>query len=337
MENNLIKYEFDKDGTIKSIYDKEFSRELIDKNDKANLFSVYYDQPNAYDAWDIEIFYEKQFVEHAKCRNISELSDGPLRQTMTFDFTISNSSITQKVVLEKNKKRLDFITTVNWTERHRMLRTAFHMNLNATKASFDVQYGYAERTTHRNTSWDLAKFEVVAHKYADISEPDYGIALLNDCKYGYKVIDSTIDLCLLRSPTHPDPDADRGAHEFTYSILPHEHSLVDSNVIEEASFLNRKPFVMPGYKSATAALPCKILSDGISLEVLKKAEKENCLVIRLVETKGKNSEGELVFDRPDYKLIETDIMEWTYGKAIKCRKNHTIKLKPFEIATFKIK
>lgn len=337
MENSLIKYEFDKDGTIKSIYDKELGRELISKGEKANLLSVYCDQPNAYDAWDIDFFYEKQFIENAKCESISELSDGPLRQTMTLNFTISNSSIKQKVVLEKNKKRLDFITTVNWTERHRMLRTAFNMNLNTTKASFDIQYGYVERNTHRNTSWDWAKFEVIAHKYADISEPDYGIALLNDCKYGYKVLDSSIDLCLLRSPTHPDPDADRGTHEFTYSLLPHEHSHVESNVIEEASFLNRKPFAVPGYKCGIAALPCKIFSDGISIEVLKKAEKEDCLVIRLVETKGKNSEGELVFDKPGHKLIETDIMEWKDGREIKCKNSHTLKLKPFEIATFKIK
>lgn len=337
MENALIKYEFDKDGTIKSIYDKELGRGLISNGEKANLFSIYQDQPNAYDAWDIEIFYEKMLLEHAKCRSISDVSDGLLRQSMTLDFSISNSSITQQVILEKSKKRLDFITRVDWQERHRMLRTAFNLNLNTTKASFDIQYGYVERATHRNTSWDMAKFEVAAHKYAEISEPDYGVALLNDCKYGYKVLDSTIDLCLLRSPTHPDPDADRGIHEFTYSLLPHEHNLADSNVIEEAFCLNRRPLVIAGHKSTGAMLPCKILSDGISMEVLKKAEKENCLVIRLVETKGKNSEGELVFDKTGYSLIETDIMEWIDGKSIKCMKNHTIKLKPFEIATFKIK
>ena len=136
-----------------------------------------------------------------------------------------------------------------------MLRVAFPTTIRSDKASFDIQYGYAERNTHRNLSWDMARFEVAAHKYADLSDRDYGVALLNDCKYGYKVLENVIDLNLLRSPTHPDPDADLGHHEFTYSLLPHTGTLIESDVIAEATQLNQPPAFFAGCSLGAATVP----------------------------------------------------------------------------------
>ena len=121
-----------------------------------------------------------------------------------------------------------------------MLRVHFPVNVHTDRASFDIQYGYVKRNTHRNTNWDKAKFEVVGHKYADLSTHDYGVALMNDCKYGYMVYDNMLDLNLLRSPSNPDPDADIGEHQFIYSLLPHKNNLIRSDVIIESKYLNAK-------------------------------------------------------------------------------------------------
>ncbi len=143
-------------------------------------------------------------------------------------------------MLYPHSKRLDFETKVDWKEKHKMLRVHFPVNVRAEQATFDIQYGHVKRNTHRNTSWDKAKFEVVGHKYADLSDHDYGVALVNNCKYGYMIHNNILDLNLLRSPNNPDPDADQGQHQFTYSILPHNQNFIQSDVIAESSILNQQ-------------------------------------------------------------------------------------------------
>jgi alpha-mannosidase len=218
-----------------------------------------------------------------------------------------------------------------------MLRVSFPVAILADSATFDIQYGYAKRPTHRNTSWDQARFEVVGHRYADLSEPDYGVALLNDCKYGYKVHRSVLDLCLLRSPTYPDPDADRGHHEFTYSFLPHTGDLIRSNVIAEAALLNQPPIRFDGCHGDAAQMPIRLDGDGVSLEVVKRAEKEECLVLRIIETHGCRSAAVLYVDPPWRQLISTNLIEWTDGPARDIAGPVALTLDPFEIRTYKLK
>jgi len=333
LENDLVRYEFNNDAQLISAYDKEAGHELI-KN-PANVLSLYYDDPVEYDAWDIDLGYEEQHLENAKGVKVSK-SVGAVRQILDFDLTISNSKISQQIILGHGK-RLDFKTKVNWDEAHKMLRTKFPIEAHTSEATFDIQYGYIKRFTGRNTSWDMARYEVAAHRYADISDSQYGAALLNDCKYGYKVHDQILDLNLLRSPKYPDFSADIGEHEFTYSLLPHIGDLLDSNVINNAAILNQPPLRFEGFKNNDASLPCKLEADNISLEVIKKAEKEDCLVIRLVETKGQRSKASLCFKSPAKKLIKTNMIEWTNeGEEAIVDNSFTIELKPFEIRTYKL-
>jgi alpha-mannosidase len=335
LENELVRYEFAEDGTITQACDKATGTRILSA--PGNVLSLYGDRPNNFDAWDVDCFYEEQFLENAKGSSVRGLPGGDVRQGLEFTRTIGESSVTQKVTLAPNSRRLDFETTVDWRENHRMLRVAFPTTIMASQASFDIQYGYIKRNTHRNDQWDMAKFEVAAHKYVDLSDLDYGVALLNDCKYGHKVHDGVLDLNLLRAPTYPDPDADRGIHTFTYSLLPHTGSLVESDVMAEACMLNVKPLVFDGYCAGTAALPCSLESDAISLEVLKKAEKEDCHVLRLVETKGRHSQGVLTVADASAKLVETNLMEWTEEGDIPCGKPIEVTLKPFEIRTYLVK
>lgn len=218
-----------------------------------------------------------------------------------------------------------------------MLRTAFPVDIFSDTASFDIQYGYVRRTMLNNTSWDMAQFEAVGQRYADISDHSHGVALLNDCKYGHKVKDGVLDLALLRSSTAPDSSADQGHHTFTYSLLPHKGALVDSNVMSQSALLNRRPRVIDAVKNG-ALPPCVLESDSVSLEVVKKAEKENCLVIRAVETHGATAKAVLHLRDKALRVIETNLLEWTEDAVFQpVNGDLELTFRPFEIRTFKLK
>ena len=331
IENELIRYEFSDKGEMISAFDKEVGKEVL--NGVGNVLSLYEDRPNNWDAWDIDFFYRDALLETAVASSKSKGCNGTLSKQIEFKFTIGNSKIFQKIVLQPKSKRIDFQTEVNWREKHKMLRVHFPVNVMSEQATFDIQYGYVKRNSHRNTSWDKAKFEVVGHKYADLSDHDYGVALLNDCKYGYMVHDNLLDLNLLRSPSNPDPDADMGKHEFTFSLLPHKHDLIRSNTIAESTCLNQKPVMLEGV-SSMLEIPIKLSGKGLELTVLKKAEKEKCWIVRIVETHGRNSKGALHFNG---SVNKCNLIEWENLDELEdVHGDFLIELSPFEIRTYKI-
>jgi len=336
LENAMVLYEFDNDGKLTKAYDKELDLNILADDEMGNLLSLYDDHPLDWDAWDIDIFYETSHLEYAKGIAAETFCDGKVRKGLKFNFAIGNSKIQQFIFLTDNNKRLDFETEVEWNEKHKMLRVAFPVNVFNNQASFDVQYGFINRNTHRNTSWDFAKFEVPAHRYADISREDFGVALLNDSKYGYKVLNNIIDLNLLRSPSYPDPDADIGNHKFIYSLLPHSGNLTNSDVIPQAAQLNQGIMIFPRTENISAAVPCKVEGLGISLETIKKAEKSDSLIIRLVETTGSNSKGLLRFNKYPVRISETNLIEWEENEEYLISDHYEIRLKPFEIRTYKL-
>lgn len=337
LENGLIRYVFNKSGEILEAVDKTTGRPVIAPGGKGNVLSLYEDRPTNWDAWDIDFFYTEQFIENAASTGHESLAAGPVRKGIRFNLSIGQSSLVQEVTLAEGSMRLDFATKVKWNEFHRMLRTSFAVNVKADRASFDIQYGTLERTTADNTTWDKAAFEVCGHRFADLSEHDRGVAVLNDCKYGWRVKGNTIDLNLLRSSTHPDPDADLGDHEFTYSLLPHAGSLFESNVRAEAAMLNVPPLVFNGYRSPVDRAPFSLTGKGLSLEVIKRAEKSKSVVLRVVETDGRRSKGTLVSHRGNVRLAESDLLEWKEQKQAACAPSLDIELAPFEIKTYVVK
>jgi alpha-mannosidase len=210
------------------------------------------------------------------------------------------------------------------------------VNVRTSLATVDTQYGYIRRPAHRNTSWEKAQFEIPVQRYADLSDAGYGVALLNDGKYGMRIHDNLLDLNLLRGPTYPDPDADQGLHHFVYSLYPHKGDLAGSDVIAQAAQLNQGAEAFEGWTTDMKPLPWRIVSDGLSLEVVKKAEKEDCLILRIVETKGRRSQGRLFVRNPSVRLVETDLMEWNDGPKHECRGSISLELEPFEIRTYKL-
>lgn len=294
LENDLIRYEFNANGNLISGFDKELQSETV--NGAANILSLYADIPQCYDAWDIDLEYENMKIEEAKVSKINDLAKGELLQKLAIDFTISDSKISQKITLEHNSKLLKFNTQVDWHEAQKMLRVAFPITQKVAEGSCDIQYGYIKRPTHRNSSWDKAKFEIAAHKYIDLSDELSGVALLNDSKYGHKITDNILDLNLLRSPIWPDKTCDIGKHEFTYAYLPHTGNLINSDVMKEATILNRSLMAFENIE-AKLNMPFEIVDNqNVTVEVVKRAESVNeKWIIRLVETSGGSGRIKLKF------------------------------------------
>jgi alpha-mannosidase len=333
LENDLVKYTFNKAGQLISAFDKQAQREAL--REAGNVMSLYNDRPTAYDAWDIDAYHRTEYVGSTAVQSL-KLEQGPVRSVLTLTASLGEmSTMTQKITLDFASKRLDFDTTINWAEQHKLLKVAFPTSINSPEASCDIQYGYIKRPTHVNTSWDMARFEVAAHKYIDMSEPTFGVALLNDCKYGHRILDNSLELTLLRSPTWPDPDADMGIHQFTYSLLPHVDDMVRSDVMVQARCLNQKPVCFTGFAGKIES-PVKLEAANATLEVLKRAEKANHLVARIVESHGQR--GTAVLTVPaGCKVIMTNLMEWTDGDVLPVVDGKvTVALKPFEIVTVKI-
>ena len=221
LENDQYLIQLAPTGAIQSIYDKENQHEVLMVGAQGNVLAIY-DDPG--DAWDFDPNYETKKLGCFTLHSTEVQVDGP-KIALEHVYFYGASKLIQKIVLIEGSRRIDFITLVDWQESHKMLRTAFPLNVVADHATCEIQFGNTQRPTHRNTSWDIAKYEISAHKWVDISQPDYGVALLNDCKYGYKVTENVIDLNILRSPDHPGQAADQAEHQLTYSLFPHRGRL----------------------------------------------------------------------------------------------------------------
>lgn len=332
LENDLVRYCFDDDGKLLSVYDKELNREFL--SSPGNVLALYNDHPVNHDAWDMEIYYPETQVRTLVFKRVKKVA-GEVFQALEFCSSFGKSKICQEIRLRKDSKRADFITAVDWHEDHKLLRVEFPTTVSAESASYDIQFGYIRRPTTANTSWDKAKFEVCAHRYADLSSGNsFGIALLNDCKYGYAVKDKILSLSLLRSPKYPDRFADMGKHVFTYSLLPHCGGLTQSCVMSEAAALNRPPLAAENYSAGNAVPFCRLNGRGVSLETVKKAEKSNSQIIRLVETNGTESTATLTFAGNAKNICDIDLMEWNKQNVRKIENNQiSVTLSPFEIRT----
>ncbi len=335
LENDLIRYEFDQNGHLLHAYDKELKKEFLAS--PGNVFSLYHDRPITWDAWDVDIYYRQNKIMDVPCTNVKTVQKGNAFSIAEFEFKTDHSTITQQVVLANGTKRLDFITRCDWNENRKLLRVAFPLTIQSDNASFDIQYAYVTRPTHDNTSWEQAKFETCGQRYADLSSKNFGVALLNDCKYGYYVRNSTLDLALLRSPKYPDRFADQGEQIFTYSFLPHKNALPESDVMREAANLNRPLLMADGYEAGIAQMPFRLESDHIVMDVVKRGEKDDSLIIRLIETAGGYSEGTLSFNQAPAAVFETDLMEWNTLRQLESADTTlSLSMTPFEIRTLRV-
>ncbi|WP_105619729.1 alpha-mannosidase [Vallitalea okinawensis] len=338
MANDKLKIAFNENGTIQSIFDKVNNKEVLAPMATANELTVYVDEGNA---WDIPFDYYNKTSERFELVERKAYIDGPkviVRQTYTYD----ESKLIQDVVLTKGSYRIDFHTQVNWYEESKMLRTSFPVDIYAKEATCDIQFGTIKRPTHNNTTWDMAKYEVAAHKFVDLSQRDYGVALMNDSKYGYRVHENTMDLNLLRSTQYPGESADQGKHEFTYSLYPHLGDHVKGEVSKVAYELNIPLRKMKVESSQSILQKTKsfiqIDAENIVIEAVKKAEYDDSMIVRLYENNGQSTNANIQFDWLVKRIELVNFME-EYDKNLTIDDNNKVALqfKPFEIHTLKIK
>lgn len=322
-------------GKLDEIYDKEAKRMVLKEQQYGNVLEIYEDKPINFDAWDIDIYYQQKREEISLASPVRLIERGALRIVLRFVYKYHYSKICQDMILYRNSRRIDFETDVEWHEDHRLLKTAFYTNIRSTKATYDIQFGHVERPTHWNNSWDWAKFEVCAHKWADLSENGYGISILNDCKYGHSIKDNVIKLSLLKSAKNPDPHADMGEHHFTYSLFPHIGNYIDGKTIEEANHLNQSTIVWPDHKWLESRCLVKVDTNAVILDAVKKAEHEECFIIRLHECHGGHVDFTLSSNFPVKRMLVCNLLEEDTGTIYEGSEVQ-MTLKAFEIITLKL-
>ncbi|HMC43291.1 MAG TPA: glycoside hydrolase family 38 C-terminal domain-containing protein, partial [Acidimicrobiales bacterium] len=340
IENELLRISWDDDGLLTSVWDKEARREVLAPGGRGNMFQLHADLPNDTDAWDVDLHYFDKVTDLVEVDSIEVVERGPLRAGVRFVRRFGNSSITQIMRLAAGSRRLEFRTEVDWHERHRFLKVAFPLAIHSNRATYEIQFGHLERPTHANTSWDVARFEVCAHRWADLGEPGYGVALLNDCKYGYDIRGNVMRLSLLRSPGWPDPETDQGSHTFGYALFAHPGDLREAGVIEEAEAFNLPLTAVPaegaggpaGYGSTSVVAVDRA---GVKVEALKKADREDAVVVRLCEVWGARRPLRLSTTLPVRTVVRTDLLERD-GEPLELDGGTVeLSLRPFELVTLK--
>ncbi len=339
IENDLLRVEVARrSGQLTRIWDKEAGREVLAPGQTGNQLLAFEDRPMQWDAWDIDIYYEDRCdtIDHAE--SVEFVETGPVRAAIRTRHEWRGSRFEQRIEMHHNSKRIDFRTEVDWKAQKTLLKVAFPVDIHAKDATYDIQFGNTQRPTHRNTSWDWARFEVVGHKWADLSEGNYGVALLNDCKYGYDIQKNVMRLSLLKGATMPDPSQDQHVHRFTYALLPHAGNWREG-VAAQAYDLNIAPHVIDLDTPSTGGDAPAFVSCNIGtavIETVKQAEDGGGHVVRLYESAGNRGPVRLKFGFPVATAAISDILE-SAGETLPVEDNAvTVDLTPYKIVTLRI-
>jgi alpha-mannosidase len=331
LENDFIVVSIGADGAIESLVHKPTGREAL--AGRGNQIWAYpADKPRQFDAWDIEEDYADRGEELREAETIELLESGPVWGRIRVTRRYRASTITQTYVLAANSRRLDIETEIDWRDRRILLRTLTPAAVRSMTATFECAFGAVKRPTHANTSWDMAMFEAAAHRFVDLSEPGFGLALLNDAKYGHNVRGNVIGMSLLRSPVYPDPLADEGRHRFTYALMPHAGDWYDSGVREEAEDLNQ-PLLAAIARGLAAGqfAPLALSGVDVGLAALKPAEDGDGLILRVYEPAGRR--GELAIAPPSgWRIVESvNLLEEPDHRG------DAFDVKPFELRSWRLR
>lgn len=317
MENKLIAIEFNQNGEIINLFDKTKKRALFSR--ASNVLSVYEDLG---DAWDMGEGYLNRPRGKFTLKSVKTFNEKgyAVRENL---YEYGNSALKQRVKMNGFEKTVYFENEINWQESGKFLKAELYPQIFTDEINCGIQFGNIKRSLKKNTSIELAKEEICAHKYVDFSEPDYGFAVLNDCKYGYNAEENSLRISLLRSSNYPGENADQGEHSFNYAFYVHDGDFENSDVCEKAVAYNNWAYAVDLEKFID------FKSDSCIIESIKLSENEGGIVIRVAEEKGKNSTLHLKSGFPYEKTYESTLDERVLGE-IDCDE---IMMKPFEIKT----
>lgn len=326
LENDYFLIKLDpKSGDIVSLYDKMNKREVLAAGARGNTLELLEDIPDEYDAWNIGYTGRKWEID--KADTVELVSAGPVKAVLRVkksflglakarrqpasDFP--SSFFTQDIVLWEGMPRVDVQMSADWWEDHVLLKADFPVAVRNDKATFEIPYAFISRPTGRTTDWEKARYEVPAIRWFDLSDDQYGVSLINENKYGCDVEGSLMRLTLLRSPLDPDPMADKGKHQFSYSLYPHRGTWRDAATVQKGYEFNY-PLLTRFVDAHAGELPAafsffKAEPGNIVLSAVKKAEDRASLVLRLYEAEGKPTEAKLTFFRKPKEVYVLDLME----------------------------
>jgi alpha-mannosidase len=351
LENEAVRVRIDsKTGCMTSLFDKHSHTEALAPAETdsggpktsicGNLLQAFRDKPKEWDAWNIEADFEKERWDIDKADKVTLVESGPLRAIIRIKKHFQNSLFVQDVTVTQGSPRVDVRMAADWNEKHILLKVAFPLSAHNDKATFEIPFGSIERPTTRNTPTEQAKFEVPALHWADLSDARHGFSLLNDCKYGYDAKGNVLRLSLLRSPEWPDPHADEGHHEFTYSMYPHLGTWRDALTVRRGYELNY-PLIFARSERHQGSLPdahsfLRVEPENVVVTALKKAEDSGDLIVRFYEWAGKNSDVRLQLVPAGESALDTNLMEIPSGSLVMNAGSVVVPTKPYEIRTVQV-
>jgi alpha-mannosidase len=350
LDNGLVRVRVDGNGLLASVVDLGTGRDAIAPGGVGNLLQLHPDVPNEWDAWDVDRHYTRHVTDLVEVRSLepvpaeaSQAGAAAVRLTRRF----GRSTITQVVSLATGARRVDVDTDVDWHEVETFLKAAFPLDVRADRSSSETQFGYVQRATDTNTSWEVARFEICAHRYLHVGEPGYGFALVNDSTYGHDVTrtvrsdggtTTTVRLSLLRAPRFPDPETDQGHHRFRYGLVVGA-DLLDAT--REGHWLNLPIRSVPGNREVEPLV--SIDDDGIVVSAVKLADDAGedpagDLVVRVYEALGARATGRLSLGFPARSVVVTDLLERPLDESRLPLENGGVQLdlRPFQVLTLRV-
>ncbi|NLO46314.1 MAG: alpha-mannosidase [Clostridiales bacterium] len=339
-ENSFYSLKFDGNMNISSFVLKENGRAVAPAGEVLNRLTAYEDRPHNHDAWDIKCFYSEKYWDINNVEGCEITESGPVRTVIKVTRKFNLSTIFQYFIFYAHTVRVDVRYVIDWKEKDIALKADYPVDVNAAKATFDIQFGNIERTTHNNTTWDFAQFEVCGHKWADLSDNSFGFSVLNDCKYGWAVKEGRIKPTLLRSATTPNHLQDREIHDFVFALYPHDGVVSSSDVVREGYSLN-VPLYCTQSKAQDGALGeslslIKADKPNIIIETVKKAEDSDALIVRLYETWNKGTNCAVSFYSEIDSAAVCDLLEENDEPLAVSGSALQLSFRPFEIKTLKI-
>ena len=342
IENSALKVVVDKQtGCITSLYDKKTNFETLASGACGNQLQTFKDLPKDYDAWNIDPGTLDHFVAIDKADSVELVEKGPMRAAIRVTRTWQSSKFVQDITLSAGADQVNVANDIDWHETHVLLKAAFPLAATSNKATYEVPYGSIQRATTRNNTWEQAQFEVPALRWADLGDAQHGFSLLNESKYGYDDSGNVLRISLLRSPTWPDPEADRGHHHFSYALYPHGGDWKQALTVRHGYEYNYKLSAMQ-VEAHTGSLPSKhsyvaVKPENVVLTALKKAEDNNGLIFRVYEWAGKSGDVDIQLPAGATSATVTNLMEKPEGTALKISDNTVaVPIHPYEILTVRV-
>jgi alpha-mannosidase len=343
LENTKLRVVIDpKTGCITSLYDKRSSFETLAPGACGNELVAFQDNPKAWDAWNIDADFEKVSWKLDMVDSSRVIEAGPLRAVVRITRAWQSSKFAQDIILYANADYVDVVHDIDWHENHVLLKAAFPLAATSRSATFEIPYGTIERPTTRNNSWDSAKFEVPAIRFADLGDGQHGFSLINEAKYGYDAKGNTLRLSLLRSPLAPDPDADRGPNHFSYALYPHAGDWKQALSIRHGYEYNYRLQAMQ-VEPHTGAMPpswsfASSDAENVILTTMKKAEDSNGLVLRFYDWAGKDATVRWRVPAGAVSATVVNLMEQPQGAALPVSGGDafSVPVHPFEIQSVRV-